>query len=96
MKPVDGMWEFPMFSELPAGSFQRIGSCRHTITHHRLDVSVYEGELADRECEWKDAATVPMSSLMQKILNVMIRRADSPPQPRRGGRDIKKISRSHL
>jgi A/G-specific adenine glycosylase len=68
MKQMDGMWEFPMFSELPDGSFRKVGSCRHTITHHRLDVSVCEGEIADEGCEWKDAEAAPMSSLTRKIL----------------------------
>ena len=45
MKPSRGMWEFPMFSELPAGTLSRAGSCRHTITHHRLEVQVYRGTL---------------------------------------------------
>jgi A/G-specific adenine glycosylase len=69
MKEVEGMWEFPMFSRLPAGEFRREGRIRHTITHHRLDVSVHQGRLAEADCVWKDPATVPMSSLTRKILN---------------------------
>lgn len=68
MKQVDGMWEFPMFSELPAGVFQKAGTCRHTITHHRLDISVYEGEISDRECKWKHPEALAISSLTRKIL----------------------------
>ena len=69
MKAADGMWEFPMFPEPPAGSFEKIGECRHTITHHRLDVSVYEGKLkTTRGYEWKDVDAVPVSSLTRKIL----------------------------
>ena len=68
MKPVDGMWEVPMFSELPAGSFKKIGQCRHVITHHQLDVSVYEGAISSKDYAWKDAEAVPMSSLTRKIL----------------------------
>src|SRR5438552_9306564 len=68
MREVDGMWEFPMFPELPAGKFERMGSCRHTITHHRLDVSVYRGEIAYEEALWKELHSVPMSSLTRKIL----------------------------
>jgi A/G-specific adenine glycosylase len=68
MKQVDGMWEFPMFSELPVGSFTKVGHCRHTITHHRLDVSVYHGYLLDNVGEWKDPEGVPISSLTRKIL----------------------------
>jgi A/G-specific adenine glycosylase len=68
MKQVDGMWEFPMFSELPAGSFIKVGRCRHTITHHRLDVSVYQGGVVDTGCEWKHPESVPISSLTRKIL----------------------------
>jgi A/G-specific adenine glycosylase len=70
MKQVDGMWEFPMFPELPAGSFEKVGSCRHTITHHRLDVSVYEGEIADKDCDWKDPGVMPISSLTRKVFKV--------------------------
>jgi A/G-specific adenine glycosylase len=68
MKAVDGMWEFPMFPELPAGAFEKVGSCRHTITHHRLDVSVYEGELVKAGYEWKNPAALPITSLTRKIL----------------------------
>lgn len=67
MREVDGMWEFPMFSELPAGNFERAGSCRHTITHHRLDVSVYRGEIGTADGIWKKPDTVPISSLTRKI-----------------------------
>jgi A/G-specific adenine glycosylase len=71
MKPVKGMWEFPMFSELPPGEWTDAGSCRHTITHHRIDVHVYLGALADRSgCKWKAIAEVPVSSLTRKIFNV--------------------------
>src|SRR5205809_1305963 len=69
MKPVDGMWEFPMFPELPPGSFNKIGQCRHTITHHRLDVSVYEGKLSPEDFIWKRIDAVPISSLTRKIWN---------------------------
>jgi A/G-specific adenine glycosylase len=68
MKPVEGMWEFPMFPELPAGSFKKVGQCRHTITHHRLDVSVYAGSIKTFGYAWKDVSEVPISSLTRKIL----------------------------
>ena len=68
MKEVDGMWEFPMFPELPPGTFSKVGACRHTITHHRLDVSVYLGEVADEACKWKTVESLPISSLTRKIL----------------------------
>jgi hypothetical protein len=68
MKPVDGMWEFPTFSELPAGSFKRVGQCRHTITHHRLDVSVYEGTVETDDYVWKSIEEIAISSLTRKIL----------------------------
>ena len=70
MRSVDGMWEFPMFSELPAGAMTRVGTCRHTITHHRLDVSVYEGEFVEEGCAWKDPQVLAISSLTRKILKV--------------------------
>ena len=68
MKPAGGIWEFPMFPELPAGSFEKIGECRHTITHHRLDVSVYEGPVIQDGYVWTDVEAVPISSLTRKIL----------------------------
>ena len=67
MKRVDGMWEFPTFSELPTGSFREIGQCRHTITHHRLDVSVYEGTIQTKDFAWKEIGDIPISSLTRKI-----------------------------
>ena len=69
MKPVDGMWEFPTFPELPAGSFKQIGQCRHTITHHRLDVSVCAGKIKSSDLVWKNIDEIPISSLTRKILN---------------------------
>ncbi len=80
MKQVDGFWEFPMFPELPAGAFEKVGSCRHTITHHRLDVSVYEGKIVDKDYEWKAPDSLPMSSLTRKIMSCF----PTPPS-RRGG-----------
>jgi A/G-specific adenine glycosylase len=70
MKPVDGMWEFPMYSELPSGGFDKVGQCRHTITHHRLDVSVCVGALADKDYIWKEPDGIPISSLTRKILAI--------------------------
>jgi A/G-specific adenine glycosylase len=66
MKAADGMWEFPTFAELPKGEFKRVGHCKHTITHHRLDVTVYTGNV-EGTYEWKDASSVPISSLTRKI-----------------------------
>jgi A/G-specific adenine glycosylase len=66
MKPAEGMWEFPTFAQLPKGSFKKVGDCKHTITHHRLDVSVYRGNV-NGDYEWKDANSVPISSLTRKI-----------------------------
>jgi A/G-specific adenine glycosylase len=69
MKVSRGLWEFPMFSELPAGMLTRSGSCRHTITHHRLEVHVYRGALEDAGgFEWQEFTSVPVSSLTKKIL----------------------------
>jgi A/G-specific adenine glycosylase len=68
MKKQKGLWEFPMFGELPSGSFTKAGACRHTITHHRLEVNVYMGKLESSEgFEWKEFHSVPVSSLTRKI-----------------------------
>ena len=72
MKSSKGLWEFPLFNELPDGSFTRVGECRHTITHHRLDISVYEGSLPDATgLAWKKPAEVPISSLTKKIASTV-------------------------
>lgn len=71
MKRTRGLWEFPMFSELPAGALTRTGSCRHTITHHRLEVHVYSGVLENMHgFQWQEFRSVPVSSLTKKILAV--------------------------
>ena len=69
MRLSRGLWEFPMFGELPAGKLTRTGSCRHTITHHRLEVHVYSGVLENWVgFEWQEFGGVPVSSLTKKIL----------------------------
>ena len=71
MKRSKGMWEFPTFTEPPAGGLTRVGECRHTITHHRLEITVYSGSLTDiTGFEWKEPASVPLSSLTRKILSI--------------------------
>jgi len=68
MKQQKGLWEFPMFGELPSGTLVKTGTCRHTITHHRLEVNVYVGKLGDDTgLEWKEFSSVPVSSLTRKI-----------------------------
>ena len=69
MKLSRGLWEFPMFSELPAGALTRTGSCRHTITHHRLEVHVYKGVLESASgFQWQEFGGAPVSSLTRKIM----------------------------
>jgi A/G-specific adenine glycosylase len=70
MKQTRGLWEFPMSNDVPRGKLQHVGSCRHTITHHRLEVQVYAGKLASTKgYEWKEFAAVPVSSLTRKIFS---------------------------
>jgi A/G-specific adenine glycosylase len=72
MKKQKGLWEFPMFGELPPGPLTKVGACRHTITHHRLEVNVYLGTLETTDgFEWKEFASLPVSSLTRKILNAI-------------------------
>ena len=69
MRQSKGLWEFPMFGELPAGTLAHVGSCRHTITHHRLQVQVYTGTLANPQgFAWQTFKDIPSSSLTRKIL----------------------------
>jgi adenine-specific DNA glycosylase len=71
MKTARGLWEFPMFNEVPDGKLTHVGSCRHTITHHRLEVQVYRGKLeSTKGYEWKEFSAVPVSSLTRKIASV--------------------------
>jgi A/G-specific adenine glycosylase len=71
MKQTRGLWEFPMFNEIPKGRLRHVGACRHTITHHRLEVQVYTGKLAStRGYEWKAFGEVPVSSLTRKIFTM--------------------------
>jgi A/G-specific adenine glycosylase len=76
MKNQKGLWEFPMLPALPSGKFTLAGHCRHTITHHRLEVAVYTGKLETaQEYSWNDPRAVPVSSLTRKILNVALEAA---------------------
>jgi A/G-specific adenine glycosylase len=69
MRQSKGLWEFPMFGELPAGALTHVGSCRHTITHHRLQVQVYTGTLENLQgFAWQTFKDLPSSSLTRKIL----------------------------
>jgi A/G-specific adenine glycosylase len=69
MRQSKGLWEFPMFNELPAGELTHVGSCRHTITHHRLEVQVYTGTPENLQgFEWQRFKDLPVSSLTRKIL----------------------------
>jgi A/G-specific adenine glycosylase len=72
MRPSDGFWEFPMFNDLPSGSLVKVGTCRHTITHHRIQVTVYTGTLERMNgFQWQDFNSVPVSSLTRKILDAV-------------------------
>jgi A/G-specific adenine glycosylase len=76
MRSAKGLWEFPFFKALPAVDCGpapvAVGHCRHTVTHHRLDVAVYTGKLeAEPDLKWKDPDAVPISSLTRKILAVL-------------------------
>jgi A/G-specific adenine glycosylase len=48
MQEKKGLWEFPSFSSLPEKTLTAIGTCRHSITHHRVEVRVYAGKLPNR------------------------------------------------
>lgn len=68
MRPEKGFWVFPTFSEMPSGNLAPCGSCRHTITHHRLEVQVFTGKLQSvAGFKWKQFGEVPVSSLTKKI-----------------------------
>ena len=64
----DGLWEFPTLNEQPDGDLEKLGTCRHTVTHHRLRVDVYRGKLSRKagysRVRFEDLA---VSSLTRKI-----------------------------
>lgn len=75
MQASGGMWDFPTFNELPAGSFERIGRCRHSVTHHRIEVDIYVGKLGKRKgFERKVFDKLPVTSLTRKIQSVAKKR----------------------
>ncbi len=68
MREDASMWEFPLLTDPPGTGFRKIGACRHSITHHRLEVEVYAGKLSNRRnyrrVRFED---VPVTSLTRKI-----------------------------
>jgi A/G-specific adenine glycosylase len=68
MKGNDGLWEFPMLGSLPEGEFEKVGHCRHAITHHRIEVDVYRGRLPNRRGYRRvRPESLPMTSLTRKV-----------------------------
>ncbi len=68
MRETEGMWEFPTFTDLPTGSFEKVGHCRHSITHHRMEIDVYEGKLGRTKGYRRKAFdNLPITSLTRKI-----------------------------
>jgi A/G-specific adenine glycosylase len=74
MREEKGLWEFPLLTEPPNETFRNLGRCRHSITHHRLEVVVYEGKMPRRNgyrrIKFED---VPITSLTRKIYALAIR-----------------------
>ena len=71
MCEAQGLWEFPTFPEPPAASFQKIGACRQSVTHHRVEVQIYEGKLGrGARYRRKKFDDLPVSSLTRKIYRV--------------------------
>jgi A/G-specific adenine glycosylase len=71
MKEEKGFWQFPMLDDLPEGKFSKVGHCRHAITHHRVEVDVFEGRMPDgnRYCRVRFEG-VAVTSLTRKIMRV--------------------------
>ncbi len=76
-----GFWELPESAQAPGARIgERLGEFRHTITHHRYSVTVFEAEVKEppRGLEWveEDAlAGLPLSTLARKALRL---RRDGP------------------
>jgi len=70
MKEDKGLWEFPLLSACPPG-LEKLGHCRHAITHHRIEVDVCRGKLPDpagyRRVRFED---MPVTSLTRKIYGI--------------------------
>lgn len=71
-----GLWEFPLLTEPPGEDFAKLGHCKHAVTHHRLEVTVYQGKMPRRKgykrVRWED---VPVTSLTRKIYELRGREA---------------------
>ena len=74
MRETDGLWEFPLFPKPPAESFEQIGTTRHSITHHRVHVQVYQGKLG-RGSGYRRVKfdRLPVTSLTRKIYGIFQR-----------------------
>jgi A/G-specific adenine glycosylase len=83
MRENAGLWEFPMMAESPKGDLEKLGHCRHAITHHRVEVDVFSGRLGRlagyRRVRFED---MPVTSLTRKIHSLM-RSAAGPSKPAR-------------
>jgi A/G-specific adenine glycosylase len=71
-----GMWEFPRGSQPCAGSFRPCGTVKHTVTHHRIIMQVWELECEFQEASLRwvsraDLEKLPMPSIQRKALSLL-------------------------
>lgn len=67
MREKGSLWEFPTV-ESPPRNATKTGHCRHTITHHRIEVDVYRGKApADPSNRRVVFDEVPVTALTRKI-----------------------------
>jgi len=67
MRERDGLWEFPTAASPPKNA-TKTGHCRHTITHHRIEVDVYRGKAPAHRLNRRVAfGDVPVTALTRKV-----------------------------
>ena len=76
MREDKGFWEFPLLNDPPDKTFHTLGTCRHSITNHRLEVKVFEGKMPSRKGHRRmKFEEVPVTSLTRKIYSLARRQA---------------------
>ena len=73
---LGGFWELPSPEQLPElGALPAIGTFRHTITHHRYQVTVRSGSLARQARVARPLRWVPIETLPSLPLSTTARKA---------------------
>ena len=71
-----GFWELPSAEQLPElDAMREIGTFRHTITHHRYEVTVRAGSLARQARAARPLRWIPIGTLPSLPVSTTARKA---------------------